>query len=37
MGFEITEKPIEPRVVLCDRDNGIAQYLTEEAGAMVPS
>jgi len=34
MGFEITEKPVEPKVILCDKYNGIAQFLSEEAGEM---
>jgi aspartate 1-decarboxylase len=34
MGFEITEKPVEPKVILCDNYNGIAQFLSEEAGEM---
>lgn len=35
MGFELTEKPVEPKVVLCDRNNGIAEYLNEEAGMLI--
>jgi aspartate 1-decarboxylase len=35
MGFEISEKPVEPKIVLCDKDNGIAAYLDERAGMMV--
>jgi len=35
MGFELTEKPVEPRVVLCDRDNRVAEVLHEKAGALV--
>ena len=35
MGFEITEKPVEPKVILCDKGNGIARFLTEEAGELV--
>ncbi len=35
MGFEITEKPIKPRVILCDKNNGIADYLDERAGMVV--
>jgi len=30
MGFEITDRPIRPRVVLCDEHNGVAEFLTEE-------
>jgi len=37
MGFELTEKPVEPRVILCDSENGIAEYLSEKAGQMVGS
>ncbi|MEX2578751.1 MAG: aspartate 1-decarboxylase [Verrucomicrobiales bacterium] len=35
MGFELTEKPIEPKVILCDRHNGIAEHLSEKAGVVV--
>jgi len=31
MGFEITKKPILPKIVLADRNNGIARFLSEEA------
>lgn len=34
MGFELTEKPVEPRVILCDRANGIAEYLSEAQGQI---
>jgi len=30
MGFEITEKPIKPKVVLANADNGISRYLSEK-------
>ena len=29
MGFEITEKSVEPKVILCDKYNGIAEFLSE--------
>ncbi len=35
MGFELTEKPVSPRVILCDRDNGIAEVLSERAGMVL--
>ena len=35
MGFELTEKPVEPKVILCDKDNGIAEFLTEKAGELI--
>lgn len=36
MGFELTEKPVEPKVVLCDKFNDIAQFLGETAGTKTP-
>jgi len=30
MGFELTEKPIEPTVILVDGDNNFVRFLTEE-------
>ncbi|MEM7601878.1 MAG: aspartate 1-decarboxylase [Verrucomicrobiota bacterium] len=35
MGFELTDKPVSPKVILCDEDNGIATFLTEEAGMLL--
>ncbi len=35
MGFEITDKPVKPKVVLCDKENGIAEMLNERAGMIV--
>lgn len=35
MGFELTEKPVEPKVILCDKNNGIAEFLTEAAGELI--
>ncbi len=35
MGFEITDKPVKPKVVLCDKENGIAEMLHERAGLVV--
>lgn len=35
MGFEITEKPVKPKVILCDKNNRIAEFLSEEAGMVV--
>jgi aspartate 1-decarboxylase len=35
MGFEISEKPVKPKIVLCDKDNHIAEYLDERAGMVV--
>ncbi|MEM9281694.1 MAG: aspartate 1-decarboxylase [Verrucomicrobiota bacterium] len=37
MGFELTEKPVQPKVVLCDQNNGIAEFLSEEAEMLVGS
>lgn len=36
MGFELTETPVKPKIVLCDRENRIAEYLDERAGMAVP-
>lgn len=36
MGFEITEKPVKPKVILADSNNGIARFLSEEAEMTVP-
>ena len=30
MGFEITDEPIEPKVILVDSNNNFVRYLTEE-------
>lgn len=35
MGFEITDKPVKPKVVLCDKENGIAEMLNERAGLVL--
>lgn len=35
MGFEISKKPVTPLMVLCDQDNGIAEFLTEKAGMLL--
>ena len=35
MGFEITDKPIKPKVILCNRENGIAEVLSERAGMIL--
>ncbi len=35
MGFEIAEKPVQPKVILCDQDNGIAEFLSEEASVAL--
>ncbi|NLT70491.1 MAG: aspartate 1-decarboxylase [Verrucomicrobiaceae bacterium] len=37
MGFELADKPISPRVILCDRDNRIAEVLSERAGMVLAS
>jgi len=37
MGFESTEKPIAPKVVLVDDDNKIVRHLSEEAETSVAS
>ncbi len=30
MAFELTDEPIEPKVILVDRENNFVRYLTEE-------
>ncbi len=35
MGFELVEKPIQPKVILLDADNRIQSFLQEEAQMMV--
>ena len=35
MGFEITDKPVKPKVILCNRENGIAEVLGERAGMIL--
>lgn len=35
MGFEICEKPVEPKVILVDGDNRIIDYLHEKAGEAI--
>ena len=35
MGFEITDKPVKPKVVLCNKANGIAEMLSERAGMIL--
>lgn len=35
IGFELTDKPIEPKVVLCDRRNRIAQWLSETPSTVL--
>lgn len=37
MGFELADKPISPQVILCDRDNRIAEVLSERAGMVLAS
>jgi aspartate 1-decarboxylase len=37
MGFELTEKPVEPKVVLVDNENRITQRLHEKAEMLVPA
>ncbi|MEM1441266.1 MAG: aspartate 1-decarboxylase [Verrucomicrobiota bacterium] len=34
MGFELTEKPVEPKVILCNQENGIAEFLSEAQGQI---
>ncbi len=36
MGFELCEKPVEPKVILVDGDNRIVDYLHEKAGQAIP-
>ena len=35
MGFELTEKPVKPQVILCNKENQIAEFLSEEAGMIL--
>ena len=35
MGFEITDKPVKPKVVLCNKENGIAEMLSERADMIL--
>lgn len=35
MGFELCEKPVEPKVIFVDGDNQIIDYLHEKAGETV--
>ena len=35
MGFEMTDKPVEPKVILVDRDNRFVRWLGEEAFVAV--
>lgn len=37
MGFELSDKRIEPTAVLVDKHNRFVQFLTEKAGETVPS
>lgn len=36
MGFELCEKPVDPKVILVDGDNRIVEYLHERAGEVIP-
>jgi len=35
MGFELTDRPIKPTVVLVDRQNRFVRYLSEEPNSVV--
>ncbi len=35
MGFELCEKPVEPKVILVDGENRIIDYLHEKAGEAI--
>ncbi len=37
MGFELADGPVEPKVVLVDRDNRFVRYLEESASRMEPA
>jgi len=37
MGFEMTDQPIKPKVILVDADNRFCADLTEKAGSTVPA
>jgi aspartate 1-decarboxylase len=36
MGFELSDKRIEPTAILVDKQNHFVQYLTEKAGEVAP-
>ena len=36
MGFEISKKPVSPKVILTDSKNRISRFLSEEAETTVP-
>lgn len=36
MGFELSDKRIEPTAILVDQDNCFVMYLTEKAGEITP-
>ena len=36
MGFELCEKPVEPKVIFVDGDNRIVEHLVEKAGDVIP-
>jgi aspartate 1-decarboxylase len=35
MGFELTDRAIEPRIILTDRSNRIVQFLTEQPSTVL--
>jgi aspartate 1-decarboxylase len=37
MGFELSDKPITPKVALVDRDNRFARWLTETPATFTPA
>ena len=36
MGFELCEKPVEPKVIFVNGDNRIVEHLVEKAGDVIP-
>ena len=37
MGFELTEKPVDPKVILVDDENKVTHRLHEKAEMLVPA
>ncbi|WP_020560734.1 aspartate 1-decarboxylase [Thiofilum flexile] len=37
MGFELSDKPVEPKAILVDKNNRFVMYLTEKAGDKTPA
>lgn len=37
IGFELSDRPVQPKVALMDRKNAIARWLTEEPSTVLPA